>query len=309
MKTFAAVILALVTMTIKTPAQIPNAGFENWTPINNCVGPTGWYDFYSLIDSTGIYCPVRRSNDHFPPNIGGYSVRISNDTSIWNTGILPGSLIGWGILLTSQLNDEPLFPITGHPASLWGYYKFFPEHGDTMNIRVHLYKNGVEVTSGKFQSDAMTVNWTPFQITVSDTLYNSADSARIVLSAANEPKSGSTGPLGNSVLFVDNLSFDNLITSVGDFPNELPGTFDLEQNYPNPFNPSTTIRYQLPTRTYVTLRIFDVLGREVTTLQNGVEEPGYKSLTFNASGLASGMYYYHLQAGNYIETRKLLLLK
>ena len=89
----------------------------------------------------------------------------------------------------------------------------------------------------------------------------------------------------------------------------IPKDFVLYQNYPNPFNPSTTIKYQLPVQGHVTINVFDVLGREIATLVNGVEEPGYKTVNFNANGLASGVYYYRLQAGNYIETKKLLLLK
>jgi hypothetical protein len=88
-----------------------------------------------------------------------------------------------------------------------------------------------------------------------------------------------------------------------------PLTFSLKQNYPNPFNPSTTISYQLPTRSHVTLRVFDLLGREVAMLVNRTEESGVKSVTFDASMLPSGLYYYRLQAGNYIETKKLLLLR
>ena len=86
-------------------------------------------------------------------------------------------------------------------------------------------------------------------------------------------------------------------------------SYRLEQNFPNPFNPSTTISYRLPTQCQVTLKVFDVLGREVATLVSQVEEPGYKSVNFDASGLSSGMYYYRLQAGNFVETKKLLLMK
>jgi len=89
----------------------------------------------------------------------------------------------------------------------------------------------------------------------------------------------------------------------------LPQRFVLQQNYPNPFNPSTTIAYQLPSRTHVTLRVFDVLGREVGTLVNDMQEPGYKSLRFNATGLASGVYFYRLQAGLFNVTKKFLLLR
>jgi formylglycine-generating enzyme required for sulfatase activity len=91
--------------------------------------------------------------------------------------------------------------------------------------------------------------------------------------------------------------------------NGLPQSFGMEQNYPNPFNPTTTINYRLPIQAHVTLKVFDVLGREVATLVNQIQEPGYKSVSFNANNLASGIYYYRLQAGTNIETKKLLLIR
>jgi len=91
----------------------------------------------------------------------------------------------------------------------------------------------------------------------------------------------------------------------GGFPRE----YALQQNYPNPFNPTTTIGYQLPSRSRVTLKVFDILGREVATLTDAIEEPGYKEVRFDAVGLASGVYFYRLQAGDFVQTRKLLLLR
>jgi hypothetical protein len=88
-----------------------------------------------------------------------------------------------------------------------------------------------------------------------------------------------------------------------------PKDYVLQQNYPNPFNPSTTISYQLPVRDHVSLKVFDLLGREVRTLVNEVQEPGYKSLQFNATGLTSGIYFYRLQAGSFSASKKFLLLR
>jgi hypothetical protein len=85
--------------------------------------------------------------------------------------------------------------------------------------------------------------------------------------------------------------------------------FTLLQNYPNPFNPTTTIKYTLPHTGHVTLRIYDILGRVVTELVNGTQEAGYKSVQFDASGLACGIYFYRLQAGAFVETKKLVIIR
>ena len=89
----------------------------------------------------------------------------------------------------------------------------------------------------------------------------------------------------------------------------VPSEFSLEQNYPNPFNPYTTIGYQLPKASHVTLKVFNTLGQEVATLVDQDQEPGYKSLQLDASSMASGVYFFHIQAGNFISTKKLLVLR
>lgn len=91
--------------------------------------------------------------------------------------------------------------------------------------------------------------------------------------------------------------------------NTLAGDYTLSQNYPNPFNPSTTISYQLPSQSHVTLKVFDLLGREVATVVEGVEEPGYKSVQFDGRGMASGIYFYQLRAGAFVDTKRFLLLR
>ncbi|GEM_PF-3182186 len=89
----------------------------------------------------------------------------------------------------------------------------------------------------------------------------------------------------------------------------LPDVFSLEQNYPNPFNPSTVIRFSLPVSSYVTLKVFDVLGREVAILVDGMQDAGLKMQSFDASSLPSGVYMYKLQAGSYTEVKNMALLK
>ena len=100
-----------------------------------------------------------------------------------------------------------------------------------------------------------------------------------------------------------------MITSVKQAPADLPRRFVLYQNYPNPFNPGTAIGYDLPKRSQVKLIVYDVLGRQVETLVNSEKQPGHYEVTFDASRLPSGIYFYRLQAGTSIETKKLVVLK
>ena len=99
------------------------------------------------------------------------------------------------------------------------------------------------------------------------------------------------------------------ITSVERLPTNLPTHFSLDQNYPNPFNPATTISFSLPSKSFVSLKVFDVLGREVSTLVSEELSVGTYSWSWNAEGLASGIYFYRLQAGTFSETKKLVLIK
>lgn len=102
--------------------------------------------------------------------------------------------------------------------------------------------------------------------------------------------------------------FTVLITSVTEGVG-LPGEFSLEQNFPNPFNPSTVIRFGLPQQAHVKLEIFNTLGQRVAVLADETYAAGFQSVSFNAAGLTSGVYVYRLTAGDFVETRKLLLLK
>jgi hypothetical protein len=92
-------------------------------------------------------------------------------------------------------------------------------------------------------------------------------------------------------------------------PDLLPTQMVLEQNYPNPFNPSTAISFRLSAVSVVNLRVFDLLGREVATLVDGRMEAGTHSVTWKASPFSSGVYFYRLQSGNSVLTRKLVLVK
>jgi len=131
---------------------------------------------------------------------------------------------------------------------------------------------------------------------------------------------GSTGPVF-SLIVKDSIliagsnygvwyrPLSEVLTKVKAGREHTPSSFSLLQNYPNPFNPSTVISYQLSVNSQVTLKVYDVLGREVTTLVNGRLTTGTHSVTFDAAALPSGVYFYRIQAGTYTATKKLLVLK
>ncbi|MCJ7554269.1 MAG: T9SS type A sorting domain-containing protein [Ignavibacteriaceae bacterium] len=110
--------------------------------------------------------------------------------------------------------------------------------------------------------------------------------------------------------FINNgiLIGDSILTNIKE-PDQIIYLFNLNQNFPNPFNPSTKISWQTPIGGWQTLTIYDVLGREVVTLVNEYRPPGNYEVTFDASSLSSGIYFYKLQVGAFVETKKMILLK
>ena len=94
----------------------------------------------------------------------------------------------------------------------------------------------------------------------------------------------------------------------------IPDEYAIHQNYPNPFNPVTTLRYDLPEQTFVNIQIYDMLGRQIRTIVNEQQDPGYKSVLWNAKddygrAASAGLYIYQVQAGGFIQTKKMVLVK
>lgn len=118
---------------------------------------------------------------------------------------------------------------------------------------------------------------------------------------------------------IDNVQIYNypagLVTAVEKIPSaELPEKFELYQNYPNPFNPNTTIKFAVPTTQFITINVYDLLGRKVKTLVNGVYEPGEYKVVWDGTDdfgkpVSSGIYLYQLRAGQNILVKKMLLVK
>jgi hypothetical protein len=106
------------------------------------------------------------------------------------------------------------------------------------------------------------------------------------------------------------IQFNNqAITAVNEEITGIPKKFALHQNYPNPFNPTTTIKYDLAKESFVKITVYDILGKQVQTLVNEQKKAGSYALEINASGLASGVYFYKIEAGTFVATKKMMLIK
>jgi len=120
---------------------------------------------------------------------------------------------------------------------------------------------------------------------------------------------GVNSPNGNGNLDFTTVKYSQVITQTNTLSNGLSQPFNLYQNYPNPFNPNTVISYQLPVSSFVKIKVYDVLGNEVATLVNEKQNAGSYSVEFDAGNYPSGIYYYKLEAGDFSEVKKMILLK
>ena len=276
------VVIFLLFYATNSLAQIPNSGFENWASVGNYHQPTGWWCSNDSIDEMNSYFPVTMSSDHFPPNAGSYSIRLENQPLLpsWQSG---------GIAWTGDWfgNDHPAFPVSGHPLILYGYYKYFPQNNDTMDIHIRLYKHGVDVAGGVFYNGTPAEEWTSFSIPISS--YEDADSARIMIAAWHVETVGLI-PLGNSVLFADNLSFDNLITSARPLILPVSGLYV----YPNPANHQIQIELVVEQGIQSQLEIFNIFGQQLY-IGSVSNESG---ITLNVSDYPMGVYCLRLTTGN-----------
>ncbi len=292
MKKVTIILFVLFIVTIKTNAQIPNSGFEDWTTVGSYENPTGWFN--CNYTSLGTFYPVTKSSDHYPISVGNYSIRLENQIPLSNCS-------SYGFAYTgddSITSCTPSFPITGHPTNLCGYYKCFPQNNDTMQIGLMLWQNGVWIAGAEFICTDTVSNWTSFNIPIS--AYTTADSATITVAAFyNDTTCGSPyGPFGNSVLYVDNISFDNLISSIPEqsFKNI---TFRL---YPNPAYDIVTLNIDNINSSDLTLNIYNVIGNLISS---ELLKQNYQKI--NIRDLSNGIYIVEIKSKEWSEKQKLII--
>jgi hypothetical protein len=279
-----ATILLFFLLITNVNAQIPNAGFENWTNGN----PDDWTTY----NSTGLVVDVTQSGD-------AHSGSSSAKLEVVNYAGVPYPAELWTISGAS---------LSSSPEALNGYYKYSPTTSASEGgVVIELYKNGNIVGEGGDTLKAAAA-YTQFSVPIYYFSSDIPDSFYIWIAIGDTSISGSTG----SVAYFDDLSFGNATGIVAN-PNS-PKTFQLKQNYPNPFNPTTNISYYLPQQGFVRLNIYDINGQLIKTLVDENQIGGTHKVMWNGTNsfgkeVASGVYLYRLVSGNYNGIKKMILMK
>jgi hypothetical protein len=193
--------------------------------------------------------------------------------------------------------DKIFYKLNAAVGDTWSFSLGYPPNPPTYTVTLQSRRDSITVHAGRFRR-CLRFLIGPGPEAVTEWL---APHVGLVFICAMEPHE----------LYEAQVKAVNypLVTSVEQNESNPIREFVLYQNYPNPFNPSTVISYQLPTGGYVTLKLYNTLGQEVATLVDGIQDTGFKSVMFDASRLPSGVYFYRLQAGEFIQNKKMLVVK
>lgn len=283
-------VLIALLLTLSLSAQIPNAGFENWTNGN----PDDWI---TNNEFTTNATPITQSSN---AHTGASALRgevINLQTLSYTPLMVSGALPNFG------------FPVSERHDNVGGYYHLNSPGSDNLEFIVTMgVINGNDTTfigAGTFQASANTSGYTPF---VADIFYteNGTPNVCIIQVFLGIPFNATIG----AYFELDDLDFDvPFTTSIEDEDDVLAGEFELLQNYPNPFNPSTSISFNLPKASNVELVVYNQLGQAVSTVVNTRLNAGAHSYEWNAGDLPSGVYFYRLNAEEFSAAKKMVLIR
>ena len=209
---------------------------------------------------------------------------------------------GWGLISAKRVISYPNLSAVDSVYRVLN--KIFINSNGVNPSTVMLY---YRIGSGSYQSTAMNYDGT---LKYNFTLPSSSNGTTVEFYFTYKTSSGGSVQEPTSSTYKFSYGSNDILTSVNE-RNEIPVQFDLSQNYPNPFNPSTVISYRISIISKVTLKVYDLLGREVSTLVNEEQQPGVYNSQFSIlnSQLSSGVYFYRLRAGDFSETKKMILIK
>ncbi len=257
-----------------TSKNIPNPDFENWTLFNHITLNDWHYNNKMKIKNLWEPLSVVISTDAYS---GNYAALVRNV-------ILPNDTIR-GELFTSETNNH-FFSLNYKPNYLTGYYKFFPENGDSLHINISIKSGNTWFGSGTFVTGNTVSDYTPFSIELvySDTL--TPDSAFISVEVFNN-----TYAIGNSYALLDVFNFDGFLAQIEENPFVKPEGSDYGFNiYPNPFSNDATITFTLDQPDKVKVMLYDITGRLVNAIADRTFDAGSNALTLYGNGLQKGLY-------------------
>jgi len=289
-----AIIIIMLIFVANTFAQneIPNAGFEDWSGLDP--------DLWTSTNSQNLVTNVTKTDD---AHSGSWAAK-GEVVEFFGVPYPPGLFAGkqTGICCLP-------FPITQNYEKFTGYYKC-NVGGQDLGLGIIVTLNDVN-----FQTVAVGI-WGPgvsnsfeqFSVLMDYSLGNGNDAAFGTIEFALGSDSADSVSY-DSWWIVDDLAFEGVVSNIDLIENTTPKEFSLEQNYPNPFNPLTNIKFSLPEKSFVTLKVFNIQGEKVATLVNEQLSSGSYSIDWNSENNPSGTYIYSLTSNNFVEAKKMILLK
>jgi len=308
-----------------TWGSVGQDGVEYWFDGGSIMSDE-WYHFAYVVNGDAMSAYINGelvgSDSGNPPYIvSGYKTYVGyanrNGLNVYTEGIVDEIRI-WNVPRTqAEIQQYMNKELNGTEEGLVGYWQFNEGIGDTafdktLNGNAGILQNGVQWVSS---TAPVSPRW--LFISPDSGICHPDTSLEIVISFdATELDSGdyygsleinSNDPFNSKVVIPVHM----LVLTTNEITNEFtkPTAFSLFQNYPNPFNPSTKIKYSIPQSSNVVIKVFDVLGNEIETLVNEEKSTGTYEVTWYAEQLPSGVYFYQLKAGSFMETKKMILLK
>jgi hypothetical protein len=280
---------------------------------------TGTNSDYATIkyNSSGVQQWVQRYNGSGNNNDQASSIAVNDFGDVYVTGSSDGIGIN-GDYLTIKYNSSGVQQWVQRyngPGNIYDYANSL-----VLDISGNVYITGV---SGGVYGDYATIKYNSSGVQQWVQRYNGPGNETDDAISLTLDVSGNIYVIGYSAGIGTSYDFATIKYSqqvgIKEISSEIPSSFTLSQNYPNPFNPSTTITFEIPSGEgwmrnadgvgLITLKVFDVSGREITTLVNEELRPGIYEVTFDGSNLTSGVYFYKIQAGNFTQTKRMVLLK
>lgn len=288
---------------------------------NNCYIPASLTikQDTSTVYSIGVYIPVGTPSGTtvFSDDASSFANWTAGGTAAtWNTTTVqshtppssfsesPVGNYGNGVDLNMTLTNP--INVSASPVVSLSFYHMYAVENTYDYAMVEVSSNNGNTWQPVVEYTGTLSSWT--QQTLDITRYaNRSTQMKVRFRVVSDPSTTADG------WYVDDIVINTYcvsgLTGISNNNTGVPQVFALEQNYPNPFNPSTSIKYQIPKQAIVSIKVFDILGREVATLVNEKKDAGFYEVNFDASNFASGMYFYKITAGEFVSTKKMALIK